>query len=43
MNDDVETQVKINSLMISKDAVKIIEYPYSEWDGEYINEFNTFL
>ena len=35
MNDDVDNQVKINSLMIPNNGVQRMEENYSEWDGDY--------
>ena len=43
MNYDVDTQVKINSLISSKNGVKRMEDTYTEQDGDYRKEFNTCL
>ena len=42
MNYDIDTQVKINSLMRSKNGIQIMEEPYAEWDRDYRKEFNTW-
>ena len=33
----------MNSLMISKNGVQIMEDTYAEWDGNYREEFNIFV
>ena len=43
MNGSVDTQLKIESLMISKNGVIKMEDPYSEWDGDYRKYFNTWI
>ena len=42
-NDDVDTQVKNNSMKRSNNDVKIMEDTYAELYGDYIKEFNACL
>ena len=43
MNDDVNTQVKINSLVISNNGVQRMEDTYDEKDGDYKKDSNNCL
>ena len=39
----IDTQVKFDALMSSKNGVQKMLDPYAGWDGYYRKEFNTWL